>query len=389
MTTDDERLARVGLSRLLEPDDRAVRALIADVGAAAVWAAVVADSEPEVDELARGAGRALARYRALRLSADQAALDLATAQAAGIRLLCPGDAEWPRAFDDLGDAAPVCLWVRGNASADTMSQRAVAVVGSRTATEYGVHVASELAYDLSTTGWTVVSGAAYGIDGAAHRGALAADGVTVAILACGVDIAYPRGHAGLLDRVAATGLVASEWPPGSPPYARRFLWRNRLIAALGSAVVVVEAAARSGAMSTAHYAMDYGRPVLAVPGPITSGMSVGCHALLRDGALCVTSAAEIAEAASPIGSAIADPPRGPAHPRDDLTVDQRRAIEALPARGATTVEQVARGAGLTPVEARQALARLELAGLVERDGAAWRLAAAERARRRAPVGRPP
>jgi DNA processing protein len=398
---DDDRLARIGLSRLLEPDDRAVRALIAEVGATAVWNAVADDAaargglaallggDAAADAvLPRSVERTLTRYRASAPTTAAALGAWRAAEAAGIRVLCPADDAWPGAFDELGPDAPVCLWTRGPLPVADVAARAVAVVGSRAATGYGVHVAGEFGYELAGAGWAVVSGAAYGIDGAAHRGALAADGVTVAVLACGVDIAYPRGHATLLDRVAETGLVVSEWPPGSAPYARRFLWRNRLIAALSSAVVVVEAAARSGAMSTAHYAAEYGRPVLAVPGPVTSAMSISCHQLLREGATCVTCAAEVIEAASPMGTAMAEPPRGSADPRDDLSPIERRAIEAVPARHTAAIEAVAVEAGLTSGEARSALARLELAGFVERDDGGWRLSKAERARVRGDRRRP-
>ena len=157
-------------------------------------------------------------------------------------------------------------------------------------------------------GATVVSGAAIGIDGAAHRGALAVDGATVAVLACGVDRVYPAAHATLLERIAATGLVVSEYPPGSVPARHRFLVRNRLIAALGAGTVVVEAALRSGAQRTAADTEALGRLVMAVPGPVTSGPSAGCHQLIRDGALLVTSADDVLEAVGRLGVDLAPEP---------------------------------------------------------------------------------
>jgi DNA processing protein len=171
---------------------------------------------------------------------------------------------------------------------------AVAIVGSRAATAYGNHVASGIAVGLADGGWTVVSGAAYGIDAAAHSGALAADGITVAVLACGVDRPYPRAHAGLLQQIATYGLIVSEAPPGRQPSRDAFLARNRIIAALAGGVVVIEAGRRSGTMSTVAHADALGRPVMAVPGPVTSAVSAGCHQLIREqAALCVTSASDV------------------------------------------------------------------------------------------------
>jgi len=170
----------------------------------------------------------------------------------------------------------------------------VAIVGARAATAYGTHVCTEIAGALAASGWTVVSGAAYGIDAAAHRAALAAGGTTIAVLACGPDVAYPRAHADLLDAIAAQGAVISEWPPGTAPGRWRFLLRNRVVAALAGGTVVIEAGARSGTISTARHAERLGRPLMAVPGPVTSPASAGCHQLIRDcSAVCVTSAADV------------------------------------------------------------------------------------------------
>jgi DNA processing protein len=224
------------------------------------------------------------------------------------------------------------------------------VVGARAATSYGAHVAAELGSGLADRGCTVVSGAAIGIDGAAHRGALGVDGPTVAVLACGVDRVYPASHELLLERIAASGLVVSEYPPGGVPGRHRFLVRNRLIAGLAAGTVVVEAGLRSGAQRTASDALSLGRPVMAVPGPVTSAMSVGCHRLVRDGALLVTCSDEVLEAVAPAA----------------LVHD------ALPARGARDTRWLALESGIPIGAVRVALVALERRGLVEHCEGRWR-----------------
>jgi DNA processing protein len=211
----------------------------------------------------------------------------------GIRPVSPEDDEWPiaplRAMEvavasgaaDL--APPRTLWVRGSLRLDAAVSRAVAIVGARDATPYGVKVAADLAYGLVARGWTVVSGGAYGIDGAAHRGALTADGATMAILPGGLSRPYPAGHTMLFDRVSVAGLLVSEWPPDCAPKRHHFPLRNRLLAAFASGTIVVEAGARSGTFSTARRTRELGRPVMAVPGPVSSAQSAGCHLLLKQG----------------------------------------------------------------------------------------------------------
>jgi DNA processing protein len=218
----------------------------------------------------------------------------------GIRLICPGDPDWPSQLDDLGSARPYALWARGAGDLRDRGPQTVSIVGSRAATAYGVHVATSIAASLSGRGWIVVSGAAYGIDAAAHLGALATTGTTMAVLACGADYAYPRAHAKLLSDIAERGALISEYPPGWLPERRRFLARNRLIAALGAGTVVVEAGLRSGSLNTARHARELGRPVMAVPGPVTSVQSAGCHQLIRDhSTVCVTGAEEIIACLTP------------------------------------------------------------------------------------------
>ena len=227
----------------------------------------------------------------------------------GIRLVVPGDPEWPGQLADLGDDQPYALWLRGNADLRFSCLRSVAIVGSRAATAYGSYVAAEFAASVAARGLAVVSGGAFGVDAAAHRGALGADGVTVAVLACGVDMSYPTAHAELFDAIAAQGVLASEWPPGRHVSRLRFLVRNRVIAALATGTLVVEASQRSGALNTARHARDLRRRLMAVPGPVTSDLSAGCHQVIREwqGTL-VTSAAEVIEHLSPVGGLPGRPP---------------------------------------------------------------------------------
>jgi DNA processing protein len=250
----------------------------------------------------------------------------------------------------------------------------VAVVGARSASAYGEHVAAELGHGLATEGITVVSGAAYGIDGSAHRGALTAEGPTIAVLGCGIDKPYPAGHATLLDRIAQAGAVVSEYPPGTPPAKHRFLVRNRLIAALAAGVVVVEAGRRSGTRNTAATAAALGRLVMAVPGPISSAMSVGCHDLLRTGDAClVTSVADIAESVGRIGVDLA--PRPEADDRratDGLDDRSLRVHEALSRHAGLSAEQIAVRSGVPLDRVRAVLPALELTGLIERCETGWR-----------------
>jgi DNA processing protein len=245
-------------------------------------------------------GRALARW-APRLADLDPGRVLDRADRLDARVVVPGDAEWPTGLDDLGGSAPLCLWVRGPVDLAAAVRRSVALVGARAATAYGEHVAADLAAGLAEAGCTVVSGGAYGIDVAAHRGALAVGGPTIALLAGGVDRTYPAGNHTLLESLAREhGAVVAECPPGTAPVRARFLLRNRLIAALSGATVVVEAAWRSGALSTATHAAALLRPLGAVPGPVTSMASAGCHRLIRDGAaVCVTGTPDVLELVGP------------------------------------------------------------------------------------------
>ena len=370
-----DRLARAALSRLTEPGDLRVRRVVREVGAVRV--VELLREERDLDGVRTDVAE--------RLHGIDPERELADAARRGIRFVCPGDEEWPGQVDDLDrcepldrqGGAPLGLWVRGPLSLVEATRRSVAVVGSRSATTYGADVAGELGHGLVRDGVTVVSGAAFGIDAAAHRGAMAGDGVTVAVLACGVDRAYPAGHQSLLDHVARSGLVVSELPPGCAPTRLRFLTRNRLIAALSLGTVVVEAAVRSGALNTANWAGRLGRVLMGVPGPVTSAPSEGVHELIRcrEGQL-VTRASHVLELVGAVGDDLAPVPRGPETVRDRLTGEQRRVLEAVPVARGAAVESIARAGGLSVGATARCLDELLAAGVVERRRDTWRLASA-------------
>lgn len=309
---------------------------------------------------------------------------LAHSERLGARVVIPEDEEWPDQVTDLIRAArredadvapPVCLWVRGEKRLDETLRRSVALVGARAATEYGRHVATELGFGLADRGWTVVSGGAYGIDAAAHRGALAAGGVTVAVFACGVDTAYPVGHVSLFERIAEDGLLISEWPPGVTPQRHRFLVRNRLIAAATTGTVVVEAAARSGSRATLARARRLGRATMAVPGPVTSAMSVGTHLEVREGdARLVTTAQEVLEEVGRIGTDLAPLPQGEVQPRDALPPEAAKVLDAVPAGKPVRADRVAELAGLPVRQVHRVLPLLVVAGMVNETPDGYRLA---------------
>ena len=365
-----DRLARAALSRLSEPGELRLSSLVGELGAV------------EVFDLLRHEQDVQGVYTdvAARLRGLDPERELAQAAERGVRFVCPGDAEWPDQLSALGGAGvlhqrggvPLGLWVRGPLSLAEATRRAVSVVGSRSATTYGADVAGQLSSDLAAAGLTVVSGAAYGIDVAAHRGALAARGPTVAVLACGADRVYPAGNQHVLDYIARTGLVVSEVPPGCAPTKLRFLSRNRIIAALSAGTVVVEAAVRSGALNTANWATRLGRVVMGVPGPVTSAPSEGVHELLRTGeAQLVTRAAHVLELVSPAGEHLADRPRGPETPRDRLSTVQQQVLDALPAAVPASAGSVARTAGLASGPVARTLEHLEQLGLARRSDAGW------------------
>ncbi|MGW7489781.1 DNA-processing protein DprA [Streptomyces sp. NPDC054786] len=366
---EPQRTARAALTRILEPGDETAGRWLREMGPVALWHTLSDDS---ADPLTGATPTKIAGLR-LRAARARPTADLDAVAALGGRFLCPGDDEWPGQLDDLGDARPVGLWVRGTANLRLWALRSVAVVGARACTEYGAHLATTLSAGLADRGWAVVSGAAYGVDGAAHRGALAADGATVAVMASGVDHPYPRGHTELIGRIAEQGLVVAELPPGDHPTRSRFIQRNRVIAALTRGTVVVEAELRSGSLVTARRALALGRFTMGMPGPVTSGLSAGVHQLLRGEAAVVTDADEVIELVGSIGD-LAPERQGPTRIRDLLDPLATRVLEALPARGSSDTGHLAEEAGTPRDVTRSKLFELLSLGFVQRCGDGWELA---------------
>jgi DNA processing protein len=363
-----DRFARAAWSRVAEPGDPVATNLIREHGPAAALMQAASGAE-------QGTERFLPRLKVLDVERD---LEIGAKFAA--RIICPGDPEWPRGLDDLS-APPYCLWVRGPVDVASSCQRSAAVVGARSATAYGEMVATDMAAGLGERRFTIISGAAFGIDAAAHRGALATVATTIAVLAGGVERPYPSSHAALIARIVEVGAVISEVAPGSAPTKTRFLQRNRMIATMGRGTVVVEAGLRSGSLNTARTAAEHGRVVAAVPGPVTSMMSAGCHDAIRSGmALLVTDAAEAAEAIGDYGSDLAPARRGPTFAGDELDEPAARLLSALPVRRGVPVSRLAVSSGLSVTEVRSLLGRLDLSALAERHGEGWRQGTAVRKR---------
>ena len=381
-----DRFARATWTGIAEPGDRTAGLVVAALGAADALDAVVARwPAPQWAAAVLRAGvdgvpesefqQAIERWQP-RLKSATALLAVRQAARYGARLLVPDADGWPMGMDDLGLHAPIALWMRGTDGALAAIGTSIAIVGARAATGYGEHVTMEVSAGLVDRGYAIVSGAAYGIDGMAHRAALASHGVTAAFLAGGVDRFYPSGHDALLTRIVEEGAVISELPCGQPPTKWRFLQRNRLIAAASQATVVVEAGWRSGSLNTAGHAAEIGRPIGAVPGPITSAASAGCHRLIRDyGATLVTTADEIAEL---LGEAtrrssgergtsarIETPAQDDPRPR---SADETRLLDALSFSAPRQSQDIAARAGLSIAAVQSLLGALELDGrVVERE----------------------
>ncbi|MDR1513009.1 MAG: DNA-processing protein DprA [Propionibacteriaceae bacterium] len=365
---DAERVARMGLAAVWEPGDRRVTNLIAEHGAEFVW-----------QSLRQGEPRTNLARRAQAVDVDRL---LRQTELLKLRFIAPGDGEWPVALADLDRAQmgnlggmPIGLWLAGPGHLADLGRRSVAVVGSRAATAYGEHVAADLAAGLAETGWTITSGGAYGIDAAAHRAALAVGGPTVAFMAGGLSNVYPPGNAQLLGRVKSEGLLATEHAPDRTPSRPRFLARNRLIAGLAQATVVVEGGVRSGAANTVRWALALDRPTFAVPGPVTSAMSWTPHRLIRDGeAVLVTSAEDVVAGLGPFDAAVeADYPEVEER-LDRLRPDDRAVFEQLPLRGQVTAGDVAERTGLAVPGALASLGRLREERLVEQtERGTWRI----------------
>jgi DNA processing protein len=361
MNIDDDRNARMELMSVLE-------------GGSAFWLREIArhNSLEVLSRLRSGeyldqAPSASRRVRQVHAGAlEQSIYD------AGARLLIPGDSEWPTQLDDL-EAPPFALCVRGEGDLRTLALCSIAIVGARAASNYGSRLASEIALQLGERGWNVISGAAYGIDAAAHRGSLASGAQTAAVLASGIDQPYPSGHDRLFDAIAKNGVLVSEVLPGVTPTRGRFLVRNRVIAALTRGTLVVEAALRSGSLRTAADAMTLNRPVMAMPGPVTSPTSAGCHRLVIDHkAELVTDVEDVLIHIGPLEIDNTDAPRG-VGARDSLANEQKALLEIFPTRQAISVEKLAHLSDLPINRILALLGLLATTGFIERDGAGWLL----------------
>ena len=386
----DEIFARALLGSVAEPGDGLLGRALDVIGAVGAASLLLESVTPVafVDALSRAGGSVderearsgLERWSP-RLELGAFARSLEQAARVRARFIVPTDASWPLGVDELGIHAPLGLWVRGREHALDGSSASISLVGARAATGYGEHVTMEASAGLVDRGFTIVSGGAYGIDGMAHRSALASHGTTVAFLAGGVDRFYPMGHETLLSRIVDTGAVISELPCGAAPTKWRFLQRNRLIAAASEGTVVLEAGFRSGSLNTAGHAAALGRPLGAVPGPVTSPASAGCHRLLREyDAVCVTDAEQMAEL---VGGARGGTPVDGNGPGSASGADQRRqhgtarspeavrVLDALSTRSPRELAEVARRCGMTPSAVMGALGGLEAVGEITRHPLGW------------------
>lgn len=422
--TERNRTIRAELSRLVEPGDVLAGTVIEELGSFEAHSLIVSEQSPGtrlVQRIAEAAeergltgGRrdlrnGLERWRT-RLGQVNGRRDLATIRRLGGGLLCPEDETWPEGLRELGPSAPVALWWRkdGRAAQDSVPNvpsaldagLIVAVVGSREITDYGTRTCAELTEALVNVGICVLSGGAYGVDAAAHRSALRTaarreeaqtasparpptqPGPTVAVLAGGLDRLYPSGNHALLQEVAHRGLLLSEMAPGSSPTRHRFLQRNRLIAALSAATVVVEARWRSGAQSTAHHALELGRPVGVVPGSVYSASSAGCHRLLRETpAELITGASDVVALMAATGPLPGVPDRPmpvsgeqpmlPAKVQDGLDEADRLLVDALPKVRVSPTAKLSEVAGLPIPQVLAGLSRLERRGLARQVNGHW------------------
>ncbi len=393
----EERFARAAWSGIAEPGDGIAGELVTVLGAPTALTAII-DRWPAEVILRRltttnvgheDLEKALARWMP-RLVPGPTIVALRQAARFGARLRVPGDELWPAGLADLGPYAPLALWTRGTEEALASLGRSIALVGARAATGYGEHVTMEASAGLVDRGYAIVSGAAYGIDGMAHRAALASRGQTVAFLAGGVDRFYPSGHDALLGRIVEHGMAISELPCGSQPTRWRFLQRNRLIAAASLATIVIEAGWRSGSLNTAHHALSMSRPVGAVPGPVTSAASAGCHKLIRESlVVCVTNADEMAElapldelverATPVVATASTEAPSASSNPT------AARVADALSVRAPREASDIAARSGLSIADVRAELGRMQLEGDARESERGWTKRAAT-TQKREPVG---
>lgn len=369
-----DRLARLALAELFEPGDHRVDSLMSGMSPLQLFIALRESGDsPEMSDAQEDI--------ALRMDSLRPDRTLELGERQGFRYITPADEEWPSQVDALAGlppiqartGAPLGLWVRGDLPL-TALEKSVAIVGSRSATSYGVEAAGQLAASLADK-LLVVSGGAFGVDAAAHRGALAAGRPTVTVLAGGVDMLYPTSHERLFAAIAETGAIVSEMPPGMPVMRMRFLSRNRLIAGLTRGTVLVEAALRSGAINTANWTAALCRPLMCVPGQLTSVTSQGVHEQVRLGkGVLVAGAEDVLELVSRPGEHLVPPRRGPEKARDRLTVEQRQVLDAVPVSQPATSERIAREAKVGLKKVGGTMPVLEAQGLVARSEDGWQLA---------------
>lgn len=374
MSPDARELAWAYLSRVVEPPCPSLVDFIATRDVVEAARLIARDQLPPGQEKLRAAACA-------RRECDFSRRDLATIAGLGGRLVTEDSPDWPAwrllAFHQararaeaagLGEQTlvpPFALWTLGEIDLAEALGFSCAVVGTRASSGYGERIAAEWSAEIGGAGGTVVSGGAYGVDAAAHRGALSAGGTALAVLACGVDVPYPAGHAQLFQRIASSGAVISEYPPGVQPARHRFLARNRLVAGLSGGVFVVEAAGRSGALNTASWARRLGLPVFAAPGSVFSFSSAGCHKLIAAGhAELATNAQTLIERVGPLGLLA---PQEPDRTRelDALSPAQSRIHSALAPRKGKSAGEVSRSSGIAIGAVRAGLSLLELRGFAK------------------------
>lgn len=359
----DSNEALLLLAHVIEPNDDRMQRFVDQVGPIDAIDAIrrgrIPKREPEGLQ---------AKLRNFSFSAAVRELDRSSA-----RLVFRDAPEWPTQLNDLMHARPFVMWVAGTPDLRLAAVRSLSIVGARVCTPYGSFVARDWSARFSDQGWVVVSGGALGIDGAAHKGVLSVGGVTICVLACGIDIAYPRAHESLLASVADTGILVSESPPGSPAMRQRFLSRNRLIAALSRGTVVVEAGLRSGTTSTANFVNELNRPLFAVPGGITSPASAGCHQLISEGKAMLAS--QWSDVAMMLGDhqLALNIQQIPERPTDGLSLTHKQVLDAVPIRKGKSADELMLATGLSLREVLSALGVLETQGFIHQDAQLWRL----------------
>lgn len=389
----EEHIARAEIIRIAEPEDPFVNVCIDMLGVVQTahfmtgretltpdfWRSQDASdmrykiSDEELHKLHHGLLDRISRWsaRGSRLTTEQ---EFKMAESLSSWLCIPEDDDWPDQLSDLGERKPYGLWGRGKREYLSLlrSDRSIAVVGSRDISAYGTSATSHITGDLAQQGFSIISGGAFGIDAVAHRTALAVVGSsrppTVALMACGVDRPYPKHHESLLREIIDRGLLLSEVSLGSSPTRWRFLQRNRLIAALSSYTLVVEARWRSGALNTAHHALSIGRELGVIPGQIFSPNSEGCHRLLKkELAHLVTDAQDIIDTLthrfSSVEPTLEIPVPENAQKIEDLSELQRRVWDSLPLRRPTSLEHIATMSGLTERSTMLILSQLASEGV--------------------------